>query len=306
MKRYRMRWLTVVACLMSCATAWAAPSTGPLHTLMAKSALREGWTRSGEAEFCDKYTLFNLVDGEAEAYFPYGFQGVVSARYTKGGDKAKEAGVELYEMGSLLDAYGIYSTMRETESKQVDVGTEGFGGTTQVMFYVDKYFVKARVYSAAAAGELLSFAKAVAGELPADKKKPAQLALVAIPNLMPRSDQYVGQSVLGYACWPKGMIAQIKTKETPTRVFVVMTDSSSDAEAALNKYVQEIAGGGIKITYVDDGGKKVLTLIDHMQKGVAVSQAGKYLIGAANLEDPEKQGLPLVQQLRRQVLSAGK
>ena len=43
-----------------------------------------------------------------------------------------------------------------------------------------------------------------------------------------------------------------------------------------------------------------------MQEGVAVSQAGKYLIGAANLKDPEEQGLPLVRQLRRQVLSAGK
>ena len=182
------------------------------------------------------------MDGEAEAYFPYGFQGAVSATYTKGGDKAKEANVELYEMGSLLDAYGVYSTMRDTESTPVDVGAEGFGGTTQVMFYVDKYFVKARVSSAEAKGELLSFAKAVAGELPADKKKPAQLALVAIPNLMPRSDQYVGQSVLGYACWPKGMIAQIKTKDAQARVFVVMTDSPSDAASALDKYVQEAVG----------------------------------------------------------------
>ena len=80
------------------------------------------------------------------------------------------------------------------------------------MFYVDRYFVKAQVYSAAAKGELLSFAKAVAAELPKDKRKPAELALVAIPNLMPRSDQYIGESLLGYAYWPKGMIAQIKTK----------------------------------------------------------------------------------------------
>ena len=291
---------------MTCEAALAAPDAGPLHALMDKSALKEGWTRSGKAEFFDKDTLFNLVDGEAEVYFPYGFKGAVSASYTKGGDKTKEANVELYEMGSLLDAYGVYSTMRDTESEQVDVGAEGFGGTTQVMFYVDKYFIKARVYSEAARGELLSFAKAVANELPADKKKPAQLALVAIPNLVARSDQYVGQSVLGYACWPKGMMAQIKTKDAPTRVFVVMTDSPSDAASALDKYVQEIVGGGTKIKYVDDGGKKVVTLNDRMQEGVAVSQEGKYLIGAANLKDPEKQGLPLVRQLRRQVLSAGK
>ena len=165
-----MRWSVVVAWFMTCEMAWAAPGAGPLRALMDKSALKEGWTRSGKAEFFDKDTLFDLVDGEAEAYFPYGFKGAVSANYTKGGDKAKEANVELYEMGSLLDAYGIYSTMRDAESKPVDVGAEGFGGTTQVMFYVDKYFVKARVYSAAASGELLSFAKAVAGELPADKR----------------------------------------------------------------------------------------------------------------------------------------
>jgi hypothetical protein len=301
-----MRGMAVVACFLMCEMAWAAPDAGPLRTVMDRSALSEGWIRSGKAEFFDKDTLFDLVDGEAEAYFPYGFKGAVSAIYTKGGDKAKEANVELYEMGSLLDAFGIYSTMRDTESKQVDVGAEGFGGATQVMFYVDKYFVKARVYSAAANAELLSFAKAVAGELPADKKKPAQLALVAIPNLVPQSDQYVAQSVLGYACWPKGMIAQIKTKDAPTRVFVVMTDSPSDAASALDKYIQEIVGRGTRIKYVDEGGEKIVTLNDRMQEGVAVSRAGKYLIGAANLKNPEEQGLPLVKQLRRQVLAAGK
>jgi hypothetical protein len=300
-----MRPLTVVAWLLICEMAWAAPGAGPLRTLMAKSALSAGWTRSGKADFFDKNTLFNLVDGEAEAYFPYGFKGAVSATYTQGGDKGKEANVELYEMGSLLDAYGIYSSMRDAESKQVDLGAEGFGDTTQIMFYVDKYFVKVRIDSTAAKGELLSFAKAVADVLPADKKKPAQLALVAIPNFVPRSDQYIGQSVLGYACWPKGMIAQIKTKDATARIFVVMTDSPSAAASALDKYVQENAGG-TKIKLLVDGGKKVVTLNDPMQGGMAVSPVGKYLIGAANLKDPEKQGIALLEQLRRQVLPAGK
>ena len=70
-----MRWLAVVACFMMCEMALAAPGAGPLRTLMDRSALREGWIRSGKAEFFDKDTLFDLVDGEAEAYFPYGFKG---------------------------------------------------------------------------------------------------------------------------------------------------------------------------------------------------------------------------------------
>ena len=57
-----------------------------------------------------------------------------------------------------------------------------------------------------------------------------------ISSVVPRSDQYVGQSVLGYACWAKGMIAQVKMKDSPMRVFVVITDSSSDAASALDKY----------------------------------------------------------------------
>jgi hypothetical protein len=303
MKSHEIAPLAVVAWLMTCTIAWAAPDAGPLRTLMDKAALTDGWTRAGNADFFDKKTLFNLVDGEAEAYFPYGFEGVVSVRYAKRGDNTKTASVELYAMGSLLDAYGIYSSKREVESKRVNVGAEGFGGATQVMFYVDKYFVKATL-DLAAAGELSSFVKAVARELPADTKKPGQLSLVAIPGVVPQSDQYIGQSVLGYACWPKGIMAQVKTKETPARVFVVITNSSADATTALDKYVKEIADVDIK--YVDDGGQKVLTLIDPMHKGVAVSQAGKYLIGAADLEDPEKQGLPLVKQLRLRVRVAGK
>ena len=42
--------------------------------------------------------------------------------------RRQEASVEVYEMGSLLDAYGIYSSMREADSKPVNVGTEGFAG----------------------------------------------------------------------------------------------------------------------------------------------------------------------------------
>ena len=254
-----------------------------------KVCLDGGLDAFREAEYFDKDTLFNLVDGEAEAYFPYGFRGAVSVTYTKGNDKTKSASVELYEMGSLLDAYGIYSSNRETDSQPLDVGAEGFTGTTQVMFYVNRYFVKARVNSAAAAGELSSFVKAVAKELPADKKKPAQLALVAIPNLVPQSDQYIGQSVLGYACWPKGLVAQIKTPEASARIFVVMTGSASEAATALKEYLREAAQDAVQS--VNDGDAKVFTLIDPMQKGLAVSQAGKYLIGAANMKDPKSQGL---------------
>lgn len=301
-----MRWSAIVVWLLACEMAWAAPGVDPLRALMEKAALRDGWTKSGKAEFFNKDTLFNLVDGEAEAYFPYGFKGAVSATYLKGGDKAKEANVEVYEMGSPLDAYGVYSSMRDAKSELVDVGAEGFGSATQIMFYIDKYFVKVRIYSEAGNGELLNFAKAVAGELPSDKKKPTELTLVAISNVTPRSDQYVGQSVLGYACWAKGMIAQVNTQGSSMRVFVVMTNSPADAATALNKYVQEIVADGVKIKYVDDGGVKVVTLNDRMQQGVAVCQVGKYLVGAANLKDPEKQGLPLVRQLRRQVLSASK
>jgi hypothetical protein len=305
--------------------------------LANKAALTDGWTRSDKAAFFDKDTLFDLVDGEAEAYFPYGFKGAVSAHYTQDGDRAKEAGVEIYEMGSLLDAFGIYSSMRDADSKPIDLGAEGFRGTTQIMFYAGRYFVKAQVDSAKAKGELLSFAKAVAAELPKDQKRPAELALVAIPNRVPRSEQFVGESVLGYAFWPQGLIAEVQAEKgtgapsgpplpsadvkppegrsgktglspppsppeaAPARVFVVITDSPKDASTALDKYVHEVTARGTKIKSLDDRGNKIVILKDRMQEGVAVSQTGRYLLGAANLNDPEKEGLPLLRQLRRQV-----
>jgi hypothetical protein len=306
MRRRSIRWLFLLAWLVYSHAAGTASETNPLRNLMSKPTLGDTWQKSEKAKFYDKDTLFDLVDGEAEAYFPYGFKAAASAVFEKKGDKTREATLELLEMGSLLDAFGIFSSMRDGESKKVDVGTEGFGGDAQIMFYVDRYFVRATVLSESAASELKGFAKAIAGELPSNKNKPAEVSLVAIPGLVPRSEQYIAQSLLGYAFWPKGIIAKIKTKDATARVFVVLTDSASDAQVALQKYVQEATARGAKVQTIDDDGQRVVVLNDAMQQGVAVSQAGKYLIGAADLKEPEKQGPALLRQLRKRVLAAGK
>jgi len=294
--------IVLTAWLMASPTVAAdAPAAGPLRALMEKSSLPDGWTRTDKVEFFDKDTLFDLIDGEAEAFFPYGFVGAVSARYFKNGDKAREAVVEVFEMGSPLDAFGIFSIMREPDSPPVAVGAEGVGGSTQILFYAGKYFVKAQVFSEEAAGDLSGLAKAVADLLPGGAKPPAQRALVAVPGLVPRSEQYIAQSVLGYACWPKGMTGRVKIGEkTTARVFVVVAGSHAAAQDALDKYAREVSAAGADIKKIDDEGNAVLVLRDSMHGGMAVAPAGKFVLGAANLDQPEKQGPPLVRALRRQ------
>jgi hypothetical protein len=63
--------------------------------------------------------LYVYINGEAELYMPYGFEILGSAFYGKGGDTRSGIVADVYRMGSLLDAFGIYSNYRDTGAEPV-------------------------------------------------------------------------------------------------------------------------------------------------------------------------------------------
>ncbi len=70
-------------------------------------------------------TLFDYIDGAAELYLAYGFQGLNVRKFEKSGQPPIT--VELYEMASSEDAYGLFSFERQDEAVGIGQGSE-FGG----------------------------------------------------------------------------------------------------------------------------------------------------------------------------------
>lgn len=292
-----------VASLALSGVCSAADTDNALDKMLATKTLADGWAQTGDAKQYDKKTLFQLIDGEAELYFPYGFTRTAALSFVRNGDGQDAVSGEIYELGSPLDAYGIFSRYRDEDTKLTPLGAEGYVDGTQAIFYQDRYFVKLRVDKMEGASErLTSCAQMVSGALPQNKAKPALADILNIEGVVPQTEQYIAESVLGYALFPKGFVAEMGTAEPRPRPFVVLGESTDAATQIVNAYVAYLDKSKAKYEWTETPGGKVLTARDPLHKGVVLQQLGDKVVGIARLTDTTA-GLPLLEKLRSKASS---
>ena len=280
--------------------ACAAPHTQKvIAPLLPEPGFAEGWNIAGPVAVYDRNSLFEHIDGEAELYYPFGFRRATVATYASEADPSLTLSADVYEMGSTLDAFGIYSNYRYPPGPEfLPIGCEGFGDDYQVMFYQDRYFVRLSALGTPEQNRqpLIDCAKAISSNLPAPASPPAELRLLAIEETIPRTERYIAQSLLGYHFFPRGLTADARLGDQPIRLFVVITDNPAAAKKALDDYSAYLnkAGAPPQLTPIPAGRR--LTALDPLFKGVLVQQKGPCLFGAIELDTPAA-AVPLVQRM---------
>jgi len=81
-----------------------------------------GWKAQGEVEIYDRETIFDYIDGAGEIYLLYGFRKVMVFHLAKVDQPTIV--VEIFDMGSAEDAFGVFSHAREGEEIGVGQGSE--------------------------------------------------------------------------------------------------------------------------------------------------------------------------------------
>jgi len=268
-----------------------------------KTAAPRGWKCTGDVKTYDRSNLYELIDGEAELYFPYGFKRVISLGFSAATNPQDSIAAEVYEMGSVLDAFGVYSNYRDASSKLVGVGTEGFAGPTQAMFYRDRFFVKVRAHgtSGPSLASVLPCARAVAQVLPKNISKPDELDLIEVSTLVPQTKQYFAQSVLGYDFFSTGLTADAYAGGSRVKIFVIVEITSKTARQALQRYEDFLKSSNVVPRWENSTRGKMMEVDDPLYKGVLVKQVGNMLVGVAKLPRPD-QGIRLLEQLQARVV----
>ena len=147
------------------AAAAVGETGGKMNTEIPLPDQMAGWKWDGKEERHDAKTVFGYMDGAAELYLAYGFEGLTVRRYEKPGSPPLT--VELYGMASPEDAYGIFTFERQDESAGIGQGSEFGGG--MLRFWKGRHFasIYAEGEGADVEGALLMMARAVADALPA-------------------------------------------------------------------------------------------------------------------------------------------
>jgi hypothetical protein len=259
-----------------------------LEKMLPSTGFTKGWAIEGKTTTYTKETLYTYIDGEAELYMPYGFSTLASSLYAKQGDPGAALVVDIFQMGSIIDAFGIYSYYRNSDAEKISIGGNGFIDESQLMFYKDRYFVRL-----SASGDnpernvFVACAEAIAKKIPGKSAPPDELALLKVPGIVPGSEKYTAQSVLGYAFFKKGLTADGALSGRPIKAFVILDKSVKDATETFNKYFTYLKEKGGKPQLNKSAGG-VVTLVgrDPLYKGVLVRRSGKYVFGITNLNTP--------------------
>jgi hypothetical protein len=96
-----------------------------------------GWKAEGKDEIYNRDTIFDYMNGAGEIYRLYSFRGLLVRHLTKAGES--EITVELFDMGTSEDAFGVFTHGRESEEEGIGQGSEYRGGL--LCFWKDKFFV---------------------------------------------------------------------------------------------------------------------------------------------------------------------
>jgi len=281
-----MRVLIILVLLLAVASPASAAEKG-VEALLPQSCA-PGWVMDGTMATYTPETLYKYINGEAELYLPYGFRKAATVMYVKPGSKDGGIVANIFEMGSLLDAFGIYANFRSPTMDQIRTGSEGFLDESQLMFYQDRYFVQIEASGSLAQGGPLfqSCADAISRNLPASKDKPRELDLFKIPGAVPLTEKYYATGLLGYSFFGKGLTVEVTIGEARVKALVVLGNSEEAARRVLAQYTEYLKKSGVTPVISSDTAGSSLHTTDPLYKGVLLRQSGRYVVGVVGLKEP--------------------
>jgi hypothetical protein len=166
-------------------TAGAIGMSSPASYLPAEI---DGWKVSGEDAVYTGDDLYTYINGGAELYISYGFKNVLSRTYSR--PDQPDIVVDLFDMGSSQDAFGVFAHSRETIDDTIGQGCQYSTGL--FLFWKNNNYVSilASPETEESKKAVEALARQIAGAIPEDGLPPAILGLLPEDALIKESIRY--------------------------------------------------------------------------------------------------------------------
>jgi len=183
------RWPTIVGFLAVVMLVRPSAVALDLADLLPKSGAVGGWSIHSKPASYNRANLYDYIDGGADLYLGYAFTRAAVADYV-GPDGARIT-IELYDMGSSYDAFGVFAHEQAGENPPIGQGASYAGGL--LTFWKDRIF--ARIFAdretPATRVALLKFGKLIAGAIRATGPKPPLLRRLPQAGIDAKSVHYL-------------------------------------------------------------------------------------------------------------------
>lgn len=232
----------IVLLIAGCGQKTTSPATVSLHDVFPNDNAISGWTREGDLEIYDSDTLYDLVNGQADAFFAYNFEEIAVQSYA-GEDTVLR--IEIWQLATPADAYGLFTRNRSGEP--ANVGNEGdMDPGRRLAFWQDRYYAQVRGRQALADATLHAFAEAIVAALPTGGETPALISQLPSEGLVERSVIFFrreisiqdeiwlgGENILSLTADTEGVLARYTVDGAPVHLLMVQYADAGAASAGL-------------------------------------------------------------------------
>lgn len=273
-----------------------------VEKLLPKSPGVTGWQLTGDHYYYLPENLYNYINGAADLFISYGFVKLVGAEYASKSGRQENVIVDIYDMGNKLNAFGVFQTKRDPESRPLKIGAGSFCSEQYVLFYKDRFYVEIQAYVSNGKGKDIPvrMARKVAAGIAGDCSPPAELNYLPDAARVPGSEMYITGGILGHAFLNKGLITEYKLGEEVVKAFVAFFPSRKHAVIALNQYKNFLNESGKKWQVLNGFGETGFVSQEPYHKNILVAQQGSFVVGVSDLPHAQK-GKQLLKSIIRKI-----
>ena len=239
-----------------------------------------GWKQAGTIQTFNPGALYEYINGGADLYLAYDFQELKVAEYQN--DKKASVTVDVYRHRTPAHAFGVYSQERVPGAHFIDVGVQGYQEVHALNSLSGNTYVKRTSFETGPEDQaiLLTFAKAVAGNLGEKGAFPSILAAFPAEGKVKNSEKFIARKFLGYPFLHSAFSAEYDVSGKNFRLFIIEGKDQADCRDMVEKYLAQL---GMQDKAVAEG---QYALSDAYHGEIELHWRGARIWGILDLGDP--------------------
>ena len=222
--------------------------------------------------------LYQYMDGGADVYLLYDFQVLLHQDFKSG---QAELTVDIFDMGNVEDAFGMYAAERAPGYNFLDIGIEAYRNEGILNFLQDRYYIKVAGFGPGSDDILEKIARVLSERIAGTRSFPPLLEKLPQEHRVKHSEQFTRKDPLGHSFLSPAYVVSYKQGELESKLLISVAKDPAEAKtrlASLTKYFRESG----KCEAAPDLGDGAIQASNTFEGRVIAVAQGRYLIVIVN------------------------
>ena len=218
------------------------------------------------------------MDGAADAFLSYDFQTLLHREFRAG---EVELTVDLFDMGTPENAFGMYAAERAPWYYFIPLGTEAYRTEAALNLLQGRYYVKLQAFGPNIDPVLDQFARGISAKIGDNGSFPDLVQKLPQTHLKRRSEQYLVKDPLGHPFLRPAYLATYNLENQESMLLVSIAANEAEAQQRLKQLDQHFRETG-KSEAAPELGAGAIRASNSFEGKLIAQAKGRYLIAMFN------------------------